>query len=195
MKKVLTISKRMFHPTVLSRRHLKRILVSAVGGPALEYVSDINKLDVLGDGGYRTVVLFFHEKNISAKLLSALTEFVQNGGHLFCIHGALASFKSSIEYKELTGVEFTGHDSIKDMHITGIVELRIRDELYEFNIADDCDIRLECEGMPVLWIRNVGEGTVACLSPGHRASTFKNPGFQTLIKQIIDELQGKTVCK
>jgi type 1 glutamine amidotransferase len=190
LKKVLAISKGIFHPTVFCRNRLKDILLSAVGISALEYTSDLNSLDRLETGRYQTVVLFFHEKEIAENLLNQLIQFVGKGGNLFCIHGSLASFKTNVEYRKLTGARFTGHDEIKDMNITGFADLTIRDELYEFDIEDDCEAKLECCGIPVFWTRRFGKGKVACLSPGHRTATFNNAGFKHLIKQILTDILG-----
>lgn len=185
---MLAISKGILHPTIFCRNLLKEILLSAVDGTALELSSDLNKLDGLDINMFRAVVLFFHEKEISLNQLNALITFVESGGRLFCIHGALASFKAYDEYRKLTGARFTGHDKIRDMHITGDLDFVIRDELYEFKIEDECDVRLDCDGVPVLWTRILNNGRVTCLSPGHRAATFKNSGFRKLLESIIYEI-------
>ncbi|MDX1359497.1 MAG: hypothetical protein R3232_11755, partial [Clostridia bacterium] len=140
MKKVLAISKGILHPTVFSRRLLKEILVSATQGKVLEYASELNRLDGLDTDTYQAVVLFFHEKKLSDNELIKLKGFIVDGGGLFCIHGALASFKGNTEYEKITGARFTGHDAIMDMHIKGDAEFTIRDELYGFELQEDCDI-------------------------------------------------------
>ena len=188
MKKVLAISKGILHPTVFSRRCLKKILISATQVTVLENASQIDRLDGLDIGTYQAVVLFFHEKQISDNELNKLKGFIMDGGGLFCIHGALASFKGNTEYEKITGARFTGHDAIMDMHIKGDAEFTLRDELYKFELQEDCDIRLSCNKTPVFWTRKVGKGKVACLSPGHKAATFRNPGIIKIITQTLDDL-------
>ncbi len=185
----MVISKGIFHPTVFCRKLFKKTLLAAKGGNAFEFSPNINKLDGLDANQHYAVVLFFHEKTISNSQLNSLISYVNNGGRLFCIHGALASFKSSEGYIALIGAKFTGHDEIKDMNIEGDVAFKIKDELYKFEISGDCNVRLQCSGVPVYWTRRQGNGKIACLSPGHRTETFRNKEFVNLISLIMaDEL-------
>ena len=179
----MVISKGVFHPTVFCRNILKRILLSC--GGTYEFSSNLNKLDGLDINTFHSVVLFFHEKNIADSQLRSLISFVNNGGRLFCIHGALASFKSSQKYTDLIGARFTGHDAIKDMKIEWDPVFKIRDEMYEFEISDDSHVKILSAGNPICWTRKQGRGFVSCLSPGHRAATFKNSDFTNLIRKIM----------
>lgn len=184
MNKVLVVSKGIVHPTIFCRIHLRNIL-SNIENAEFNFVSDINRLDGIDKKTYHAVVLFFHEKTIRNSCLKSLKAFVENGGVLFCVHSALASFKKQKIFKELIGAKFTGHDEIKDMRIEGSMEFTIKDELYEFDMANDCEIHLSCGDIPVYWTRDARKGRVACLSPGHRAKTFRNKEFRKLISAVL----------
>lgn len=190
MKKVLVISRGIFHPSVCCRKQLRSTLME-IKSIEFEFVSDFIKLDGIDTDMYQAVILFFHEKLISKVMLDSLISYADSGGVLFFIHGALASFKNSKEYTSLTGGIFTGHDEIKDIHISGDKEFIIRDELYKFLISGDCNILLKSGSTPVLWTRKQGKGTVIGLSPGHKVSTFKNNSFKEVIKSaIVNELKS-----
>lgn len=188
MKKVLVVSKGIVHPTIFCRMQLGNIL-KKVDDTEIKFTSDLNILDGIDKKTYHAVVLFFHEKTIRNSCLKSLKAYVENGGVLFCLHGALASFKKLKVFKEMIGAKFTGHDEIKDIHLEGIMEFTVKDELYEFEIAKDCDVHLHCQGIPVYWTRDFRKGRVACFSLGHRAKTFRNKDFRKLIISILtDEL-------
>ena len=187
MKSILVISKGLVHPDVLCRLKLRASLRKIRTDATFEFSSSLKSLDGIDGSSHGTVVLFFHEKNISANQLDSLVKFVENGGNLVCIHGALASFKKFGKYTDLTGAVFTGHDKVRAFSVTGQTEFSIKDELYEFKIADGCDIRMKSGSVPVFWTRSRGKGRVYCFSPGHRMQTFNNEYYINSINDIITE--------
>ncbi len=186
MKKVLVVSKGFFHPTVFCRRQLCKTINEFTGFDT-EYINNIKSIDGITLSGFDAVVLYFHEKRADDQVIDSLREYVNEGGLVLCIHGALASFKDYPEYVKLTGARFAGHDQIREMKITGIVEFTVVDEPYEFEIMDECEILLENSGLPVCWSKESGSGTVVGLSPGHKLETMKNRAFQNVIKYILNE--------
>ncbi|MBN2557346.1 MAG: ThuA domain-containing protein [Clostridia bacterium] len=184
MKKILVLSKGTAHPSVFCRMKLRKILMETGEGFEYMFSNDLKMIDGC-IGEYDAVVLFFHKKKTGKTRVDSLMNYVRDGGKLLCIHGALASFKDSRGYSMLTGAAFTGHDRIREMKIEGKTRFSIIDELYEFDISDDCEVKLTCDGHPVYWLNRYGNGTVACLSPGHRSGTFENPGFREVIKTAV----------
>lgn len=189
MKKFLVISKGLVHPSLLCRKKLFDIL-SETEERKFEFSRNLSELESLETKGYDGVVLFLHEKEIEEKSLLTLIGFVERGGGLFCIHGALASFKTYVDYTDLTGAEFTGHDKIGPIHIEGGREYTITDELYGFRLRDDCEVIQYGNGKPVYWSRKYKKGTVMGLAPGHRSRTFDNPGFVETIRDGIRRLEA-----
>jgi len=186
LKKVLVVSKGIFHPTLFCRMQLCRT-IGRFNLIETEASSDLKSLDGITPEGFDAVVLYFHEKKVSDSVISSLKDYTEAGGLLVCIHGALASFKEYPEYLKLTGSRFTGHGEICEMNIKGFVDFSVTDEPYEFELSDDCKVLLESEGLPVCWVRKSGLGHVAGLSPGHRLSTMKNHSFQNVIEYILNE--------
>lgn len=186
MKNVLVVSKGFFHPTVFCRRELAKTIMELDGTNA-RFTSKLESIDGINPNGTDAVVLFFHEKDIKEPNLKALTTYVDNGGLLLCIHGALASFKTYSEYNKLTGSLFTGHGNIKSMTVTGISEFTIKDEPYEFKLSEGCHILCESDGLPICWVNKFGKGSVIGLSPGHKLNTIMNLGFKNMVKYILNE--------
>jgi len=186
LKKVLVVSKGVFHPTVLCRRQLRKT-IKGFGNIKSEHINNTSSLDGITLAGFDAVVLYFHEKKISDSTVSKLREYVDGGGLLLCIHGALASFKECPEYGKLTGSRFTGHGKILKMEITGVLNFSVTDEPYEFELSGDCIILLESNGLPVCWVRKSGKGNVAGLAPGHRLETMKNQSFKNMIEYILNK--------
>jgi type 1 glutamine amidotransferase len=183
----LVISKGTIHPSPCCRIRLAGIL-NRIQGSEFSFSGRFSSLRKLDSGGWDGAILFFHKKRIDDKSLSSLIHFVEEGGGLFCIHGALASFKTYGDYTGLTGAEFKGHDKIGPIHIEGDREYSITDELYGFRLRDDCDVIQYGNGKPVYWSGKYKKGTVVGLAPGHRAQTFDNPGFIETIQDGIRRL-------
>lgn len=185
--KVLVISRGIIHPTIFSRIVLRKIF-SGIDSIEFNFVSRLKLIDGIDINKYQSVVLFFHEKIITESHIKSLVSYVKSGGGLFCIHGALASFKSNTDYTSLLGAKFAGHDDIQEINISGKTNFNIKDELYKFKISDDCKVVLKSENEPVLWNRVEGKGKVVCLSLGHRTATFKNQKFKNLLIENIESL-------
>ncbi len=193
MGKFLVISKGTIHPSPCCRIRLAGIL-NRIQGSEFSFSGRFSSLRELDSGRWDGAILFFHKKRIDYKSLSSLIHFVEEGGGLFCIHGALASFKANDKYKKLTGSEFTGHDKISRISVKGNFEYEIFDELYEFDLQDGCDVIQYGNGKPVYWIKKYGRGSVACLAPGHKCASFQNEGFIKTIKdavKVTEEGKGK----
>jgi len=186
LKKVLVVSKGLFHPTVFCRYQLMKTL-RETEDIEIESSGKLESLDGIDSKRFDAVILYFHEKKINAGTVKSLTEFVNKGGLVFCIHGALASFKKITEYTELIGSVFTGHEDIRIMNIKGVMDFSIMDEPYEFDLADDCEILLSDGELPVSWVRRQGKGNVVALAPGHTPATMKNQYIKNMIRYILNK--------
>lgn len=186
MKKVLVVSKGAFHPTVFCRMQLHKI-VNRLTDINPDFTNKINLLNGIDPTRIDTVVFYFHEKHIERETLDSLVTYVNDGGTLLCIHGSLASFKTYPKYQQLTGAQFTGHEKIRDMDITGIFTFTIKDEPYEFELDDDCEILLENKSLPVCWVKYSGKGKVVGLTPGHKLETIKTQAFENMIEYILNK--------
>lgn len=177
------ISKGIFHPSIFCRNALKKSLRKYQN---VVYSNNIDSLNGIRNNT-DAVLLYFHEKYINDKTLSSLISYVEGGGLLLCIHGALASFKEFPEYNKLTGSRFTGHGRIREIHAKGVMDFTIVDEPYEFELADDCTLLLAEGSLPVSWERKQGKGRVVCLVPGHKTKTMNNPFFKNMVQYILKE--------
>lgn len=186
MKKVLVVSKGVFHPTVMCKRQLHRA-INGFGNIKPEFRNSLN-INGITLSGYDAVVFYFHEKKMNSSFISLLSEYVDKGGLLLCIHGALASFKTYPDYAKLLGSRFTGHENIRRMDVTGILNFTITDEPYEFELSGDCEVLLENKGLPVCWIKKSGQGRVVGFVPGHRLETIQNESVKNMIEYILNEL-------
>lgn len=185
MKKVLIVSKGVFHPTASCRRQLRKI-INGFGNIMPKFRNNLN-INGITLSGYDAVVFYFHEKRMDSSIIPLLREYVEKGGLLLCIHGALASFKAYPEYAKLLGSRFTGHEDIRRMDVTGILNFTITDEPYEFELNEDCEVILVNKELPVCWVRKSGYGRIVGLAPGHRLETLKNQLFQNMIEYILNE--------
>jgi len=197
MKKILVITLGTVHPTWLARRNLKAILK---GIPEIEMTttSDINTLADPGLADYDGIITYFHRQDISPDALEGLESFVTEGGGFLGIHAATASFKGCPGYFDILGGKFTGHGSSRE-HIevcqkkTGIFpempSFTVRDELYFHQEVQPVEVHFAAEkegkDLPLVWTRNHGEGRVAYVMFGHRASVLKESSVQEIISTAV----------
>ena len=182
--KLHVVSKGIFHPTIFCRLALRKTLSVY---PGVVFSNRMDSIDGIGNDDTDAVLLYFHEKLIGEGTLSSLVRFVEKGGLLLCLHGALASFKDIPVYNELTGSRFTGHGKTREINAKGIMDLSVIDEPYEFELSEDCSLLLSEGNLPVCWIRKHGLGKVAGLAPGHKFNTMRNPDFKNMIQYILNE--------
>lgn len=129
-------------------------------------------------------------------------EYVEAGGGFISLHaGNTFGADSCKEYCDFVGNSFVTHPlrcpvtvCVTKMHpITeGVENFTERDEHYQLDhFADDMEVFLETESEPggrqvAGYTRNLGEGRLCVLTPGHTLAVWKNKNFQTLLMNAID---------
>ncbi len=129
-------------------------------------------------------------------------EYIRNGGSLLSIHaGNSFTEDHSPEFAALIGNIFVKHPprcevelrSIAKHPVTeGVEPFTIRDEHYEIRVtADDATLFLESESetggiQTAGYVRNLGEGKICVLTPGHILSVWKHPMFKKLVMNAIN---------
>jgi len=193
MKKVLLVTDGVFHPPFLARKALRSAL-SELDGFHFEHIRSMEKLpDNLGT--FSAMVLYFHHAKISEGALVKVDKFVSDGGGVFGIHSATASFKDEKRYFEILGGRFAGHGPVESFMVEGlesdifgdIDDFIVKDELYLHETTTGIDIhftaKYEGEKIPVVWTYSYGNGRVVYAVPGHTAETLKNKTYQKLLQQ------------
>ncbi|MBN2852989.1 MAG: ThuA domain-containing protein [Clostridia bacterium] len=199
MKKILIINKGLYHPSLADRKLLIRQVRQS--GYDVTGKSSIDS-SILN---YPCIVLFFHEKEISADQVNLLEMYLQSGGMILAIHGALASYKSNNEYLNLLGGHFIGHDKVSMISISEAASdnslklstrfFTIKDELYQFELKKSCEVILTGTShemtSPVLWKNMIDSGTVVCFSLGHKLCTLNSKEFVNILKSTLESLYEK----
>ncbi len=177
-KKILVISKGLFHPSLICRNAFKKALNNFTDMYDFTYENTLNGINKLKNNDYTAVVLFFHEFTLDNSILNTLKEYTNNGGSVFAVHGPMASFKTNKEYLDILGSRFTGHGKIEEITVTdGTTKFKVTDELYTHKHDPNNKVLFTSsyQGIdePVMWTRTYGKGKVACFSLGHCPKTFK----------------------
>ncbi|MEW5869910.1 MAG: ThuA domain-containing protein [Chloroflexota bacterium] len=192
MKKVLLVSDGIFHPPLLGRMRLHRLL--RMKGFSFEQVRSLEQLPA-DLPAYSALVLNYHHQQISPAALGRLYMFVKNGGGVLAIHAATASFKETLPYFDILGGRFVGHGPVSAFEVQrvrsgifdGIPNFVVRDELYvhELNPGIEAHFTASLEGqeIPVVWSYHYGKGRVCYACPGHTSETMANPAYQELLQR------------
>jgi hypothetical protein len=146
----------------------------------------------------------------------ALAEAVQAGKGLVGVHGAniMGWLDGGLDPAdrplfELLGNRYLSHgpghhegrhtiEIVADHPVTaGVGDFELFDEYYEFELADD-DVkvlaqrrRADVAVIPVLYVREAGEGRVVYLALGHDMRSWGEPPVRTLIRQALLWASGR----
>jgi len=138
-------------------------------------------------------------------------EYVKNGGGFLALHAGCSFSESNLadnclkpckEYIDFVGCRFLNHPprcpvtyQIRngDHPVTaGVEDFCERDEHYQIEMtADDAQILMEsisedASRMPAAYVREMGEGRLCALIPGHILAVWRNPEFQKLLKNAMN---------
>ncbi|MBP5248773.1 MAG: ThuA domain-containing protein [Lachnospiraceae bacterium] len=126
-----------------------------------------------------------------------LVKYVENGGALLVLHNGICISQNE-SLKSLTGGSFVSHPEQEILKYTplkheiteGIAPFSLKEEPYRFDFADSARTLLlnysyRGEEYPAAWCREVGDGRVVYLSPGHTAEQFKEPEYRKLIRNSL----------
>lgn len=189
-KRILVISKGLFHPSLACRAELKNTLNEYSDSFDFIYSNKLTGIERLKEDTFSGIILFFHEKELKEYLLGILNVFIARGGHIFAIHGAMASFKTNKEYQELLGGKFIAHGEIGKFTVSnGSTSFEVYDELYihEYDASNKILLTSDYLGKPepVMWIKD----KVTYLSLGHCPSTFRNPEVKEVLYGVLDSIK------
>ncbi len=197
---ILLISAGIFHPSLKARYWFKRALPAT--GFNYERHSSLEILQTLELQDFSAIMCYFHHKVISQKTLQKLNEYVHNGGGVFFVHSASASFKDVTRFHNLIGGRFDRHGPIEDFRVIHTLDpdpifpklepFSVRDELYmhvyDPTVTIHFGTQIENHLEPVVWTKQQGNGRVCYLSLGHLGSSFQIPQVKSILQHGLNWL-------
>jgi len=196
MKRILLVTDGIFHPPLLGRLSLHRIL-RQMKEFSFKHIRTLEQLSVDVDK-FSALVLHYHHKRISPAALARLDEYVKNGGGILAIHAATASFKETLAYFDILGGRFIGHGNVESFEVINqiseifrdIPSFTVRDELYFHELNDRIQVHFmakhEGKDVPVVWTYQYGKGKVCYAVPGHTPATMGNPAYQAVLRRGLE---------
>lgn len=141
------------------------------------------------------------EDGVTEVGVEELEQYVCGGGGFLSVHaGNTYGEKTCPKYAEFIGNSFVKHPPRCEVELRvvkhhpvaeGVENFKIRDEHYEIDhIAPDADIFLESVsesgGRQIAgYTREMGEGRICVLTPGHILAVWENESFRRLLVQAI----------
>ena len=138
--------------------------------------------------------------DLNAEQTSGLWSYVSQGGGLLGVHCATVMDKSNTKLHPLFGGRFVDHPPMFDFAVTpmrsshpvidGVSQFCVYDEFYIQDVMDDCLVLMTATDRgvchPMVWVRDEGEGRIACLAPGHDGHAWELPEFKKLSVQGLN---------
>ncbi|MCX7030105.1 MAG: ThuA domain-containing protein [Spirochaetes bacterium] len=202
---ILVVSSGLVHPSHAARLAFAAVVRGASAVPP-EFRASTRAFRLLDPARHAAAAVFFHSKSIEARDVAALEEFVDAGGGLFALHGALASFKDEPHWAALLGAAFAGHDrpallaagpSADPGPFEGIPAFAVTDELYQIRAVGPIVARFAAiiarggaAAVPILWTRAHGRGRVCCCTLGHAAPTLRHATVQRILERALAWVSG-----
>lgn len=136
-----------------------------------------------------------------------LRAYVEAGGGLLSLHSG-NSFRAATcpGYTQLVGNSFVKHPARCEVRLLitqrnpiteGVEDFSVRDEHYELDhLTDDRDEFMISESdaggrQTAGYTRQIGQGRICVLTPGHILSVFENPQYQRLICNAVEWCAGR----
>ena len=209
MIKVLVISDDYWHPGDVIERGLKPLDGEEFELDFIRTAKDILTPEFIA--GYQVILnckgnslnaanrSSWFDENTAECLPNDLAQYVKNGGGFISLHAGNTS-KEGDPYTEFVGNRFITHPPrcaveakivAKHPVTEGVSDFQIRDEHYEIKVvADDATILMrtvsETGGDQVAgYVREMGEGRLCVLTPGHILGVFLNPDYKRMIENAI----------
>ena len=158
--------------------------------------SDLNERNL---SKFDALMIYANHDSITDEQERALLDFVDGGKGFLPIHCASYCFRNSEAYIDLVGAQFKSHG-------TGVFEAQVINsdhpitaEYDSFESWDETYVshrhnpdrtvlmeRVDSTGQePWTWVRSHGKGRVFYTASGHDERTWRNPGFQELLRRAI----------
>jgi putative membrane-bound dehydrogenase-like protein len=165
----------------------------------ISYTADPADLNAENLAWYDALIIYANHDSIASAQEEALLDFVRGGKGFLPIHCASYCFRNSEEYVQLVGAQFKSHETgtftaefVDTSHaiMKGLEPFETWDETYVHHLHNpDRTVLMErVEGdhrEPWTWTRTYGDGRIFYTAYGHDERTWKNPGFQQLVRNGI----------
>jgi putative membrane-bound dehydrogenase-like protein len=200
----------------LPNMRAKQILPAlARGGIDMFYTDDAADLNANGLKQYNALIFYNNQGDITNEQITALLNYVKNGGGLVVLHSASAAFQNSEEYIRLIGASFKSHSTgvfspatVQATHpvMRGVPEIKAWDETYlHTKVNPDMTVlavrRENGHDEPWTWVRTYGKGRVFYTASGHGprpgtlpdsadTNVWANAGFQKLVENAVKWTAG-----
>lgn len=202
MTDVLILSKTdQYHP---SEEFGKALMEWIKDDPNLKGEEFHNKSVVLSDRLKKADILVtcvdWNAQALTDEEGDALIRFVENGGTLIGVHGAVAVSAERTRYIGLIGTRVTHHSPYHEFPVDvtaekhpitqGVENFRITDELYcmDREVGDAqilATATWQDKKEPMLYVRAQGKGKVIYNALGHDTKAYDNPAFKELVLRSL----------
>lgn len=185
----------MYHPLGGVDERLKEIFPEKelVCTDDTDYLLDLEKGDYAGVISY----LDIWDGALTEEQAHVLRSFVEEGGALLILHNGI-SLQSREELKVMMGGKFLSHPPMEEItfqtkahEITiGCADFSMAEEPYQFEMVDDDkEVILvylyRGEEYVAGWSKQVKNGRLVFLTPGHTPEIFDNAEYRTLIQKSM----------
>lgn len=217
MIRVLVISGDYWHPTEIVRRGLEEL--PDAGDFDFEFITDAKdiltpdmleeydvivsaKMDNVSEGNQHE----WFQQNVNEVMPAELRSWTAKGHGFLALHGGTAFYKEDQSgYVDFVGCYFVQHPDRCEINITidaehpvtrGVPPFTCRDEHYQLApVADDLQVLCTSHSATggdqlAAYVRQIGEGRLCMLAPGHILQTFRNPAYQKMISNALHWLAG-----
>lgn len=198
--KILVLCGDRWHPPELIRAGLDFLSGVEI---TFDYIEDANDWSPEIMQNYPGVILT-KSNNVSAtdqtewmtdSTQAAFAEYVSNGNGLLAIHSGTAEYEHKTVLRDLLGGVFVQHPEQCPVKIEPKAKHPLCKEIDPFTITDEhyfmalddltADVFMVTRSIhgvqPGGWQREVGNGRIAVLTPGHNLEVWMHPSFQALL--------------
>ncbi|MEI6714272.1 MAG: ThuA domain-containing protein [Verrucomicrobiota bacterium] len=166
----------------------------------IDYVTKVDALTADNLQKYDAVLLYANHGKITPEQFDALRGFVESGHGFVPVHCASACFGQNADFVKLVGARFKSHKSgvfspaiVNPEHpvMAGLSAYETWDETYvhaNHNEEGRTVLMERVEGEvrePWTWVREQGKGRVFYTASGHDERTWKDTGFQKLLRNGV----------
>lgn len=210
--RILVLCDDRWHPAQTVRKGLSPLEGKDV---VIDFYSDAKEWSVEGMERYPLVIVS-KSNNCSSNdetpwmtqaVEDAFIHYVEQGSGLLVIHSGTAEYQETSTFKKLLGGVFTHHPEPcpvtveptgRHPLVEGLESFTVTDEHYFMEMVDDNkEIILNTSSLhgtqPGAWIKTLGKGRVGVLTPGHTADVWLHPGFQKILKKLMNWCSGGAV--
>ncbi len=202
--RILVLCGDAWHPPEIARKGLEPLVGMEF---TFDWMEDARDWSLETMAAYRLVILTKSD-NVSVTdktswmtdpVQSALSDYVMQGNGLLAIHSGTAEYDQVPVIRGLLGGVFLHHPEQCLVTVsphpdhplsTGIAPFTLKDEHY-FMALDDpqADVFMTTSSMngeqPGGWRRDVGDGRVAVLTPGHNLEVWLDPSYQVILSNCL----------